>query len=163
MLPSLLQIHTKGELLIKHCPMELIKEYNLPHNLAPLVLLNGTAEWYCNILQHCGDNRNTLACPLSISWSMIQPPRTVPEDDVDALCMNVLTGTQGMECDTSKQYGMADGFIKKEFKHKNEKEWERPLSILFNAFIFMQVRVEQCTACVPYVGGRESCGASCLC
>lgn len=100
--------------------------------------------WFCQVMNYCGfplnqKLANTPACPLSELFRN-QGEVNVPADQTQALCVNV-TSTG---CEVSNRFSDARDYMDKAFRDEVEEDWKRPLSLLFNFFIMMQIFNEIC-------------------
>lgn len=102
---------------------------------------NGTAPdatWYCNVMTYCGFplNRafaNTNLCPVYRS------PDPTPDAAVDAICFNTGNAT-GTSCAVYTRFDSALSQLYSQINDANDAAQIRSLSLLFNAFIWCQVR-----------------------
>lgn len=54
-------------------------------------------------------------------------------------CPQIASGANKINCTVYDKFKSAQRHMEKQFKEAEEEDWKQPLSVLFNAFIMMQV------------------------
>lgn len=94
----------------------------------------------CGYSQHCGDaKRNTADCLLN---QYTPPGQKLPGNAADAFAMAFPTNSScpGWDkCPTIDDYNKAVAYFDKAYFHESELDWEKADSVLFNAFIWLQM------------------------
>jgi len=105
------------------------------------------ASFYCGAMSgcgyagKCGDSKRQLAsaCPFV---SLMPSGQAVPGDAGSAFSAAFPNGacpTFNGQCPTVDEYNKAVSFMDKSYIHEGEKDWIKADSVLFNAFIFLQL------------------------
>jgi hypothetical protein len=117
------------------------------------------ATFYCEAMSACGyagkcgdAKRQTPACPFFVSG------QSTPGDAGSAFSAKFQTAGQcdpksGGTCPTIDEFNKAVNYMDKGYFHEGEQDWIKADSVLFNAFIFLQLfnEVRCCSAHRPYV------------
>jgi hypothetical protein len=105
------------------------------------------AQLYCKAMSSCGyagkcgdTQRQTAACPFQ---SLMPAGQGVPGDAGSAFAAAFSSGAcpAGFTapCPTADEYWKAVAYMDKGYIHEGEEDWIKADSVLFNAFIFLQL------------------------
>lgn len=114
----------------------------------------------CGYAGKCGDSKRQLAsaCPFV---ALMPSGQAVPGDASSAFSAAFPNGAcptfSGGSCPTIDEYNKAVTFMDKGYIHEGEEDWIKADSVLFNAFIFLQLFNEVC-ACVGRTSGDQTDG-----
>eukprot|EP00798_Chlamydomonas_sp_ICE-L_P032522 gene32522-17235_t len=135
-LPNLesFSITDEGDFYATQCIQNLVAEYGYSVNAS-----TGGADWMCSLMNNCGfpfGSEATMdACPLTSEWL----PFPVPDDDVNAICLNKSPDQEGVKCQGYSNFDQAKGYIEQQYKEQYDEDWSHPLTILFTVFVFMLI------------------------
>ncbi len=102
------------------------------------------ARWYCGVMNYCGfpmgdQLRNTPDCPLYTPGGPV-----VTSDQLNMVCNINNVSNYGRDCIANQNINSANKYLAKKLDDQQQTDWEAPLSVLFNAFIWMQIFNEIC-------------------
>lgn len=157
------KITGRDDYYFSHCISVAQSKIGAPLDAAPPSSIadgKAGAYWYCALINQCGwplgTARQDGACvplnPYYQSTSAVSglPHYNIPDDSYTAMCApyynapgvnpDVVNGRIFPACAVHDAYQSIADQLSTDHTEKQEKDWKRPLSFLFNAFIMLQVR-----------------------